>query len=396
MTRSLLSVSTALLLAWLGTANAFGQMIRLRSQAAVEPHQDVRLGDIATITGSDTIKAEALANTVILSGVDKPEKIKAESVLMALAAQRGPSVMGTLQVSGAAVCELTFGKPAARPQIPQAASGVTGSNTEALAAMTADGNAPATPDATPVVTAAVISTSPAHPATVAGNQTGTGETLKELILNRVLQDLGAPQKDVDVQIETLNPLIGTPVATGQRWLCQPRARALLGSVQFEAQLVEGTKVLQKLNVQTTIKRRQTVVISTGMLHRGDTVAADQIQVSDVWTDRKVPSLFSSERDVVGLEAQRDVEVGSSLDQRDFKPALLVHKNEILTVLYTAGSLQVEVQGRSMDDGKLHDLVDIRNETTGEHYHATMIAKGLAVAGGMLTDAQEQKLRESRQ
>ena len=54
------------------SVTAFGQTIRLKPQAAVELHQDVRLGDIASVTAGDGRQAEELANTVIISGIEKP------------------------------------------------------------------------------------------------------------------------------------------------------------------------------------------------------------------------------------------------------------------------------------------------------------------------------------
>jgi len=46
----------------------------------------------------------------------------------------------------------------------------------------------------------------------------------------------------------------------------------VGTVQFEAQLAEGTKVLQRLNVATEVQRRQKVLVTTAKLAargRGD-------------------------------------------------------------------------------------------------------------------------------
>src|SRR5665254_20412 len=56
------------------SAGAWGQVVRLRPTATVEMHQDVRLGDMATVTADDPRKAEELANTVILSDVDRPPR----------------------------------------------------------------------------------------------------------------------------------------------------------------------------------------------------------------------------------------------------------------------------------------------------------------------------------
>src|SRR4051812_29141260 len=93
----------------MGGGQAFGQVVRLRETTAVEMHHDVRLGDMATVTADDPKKAEQLANTVIVSDVDKPQKIKAEAVLMALMAQRGAAALGgNFQLNGAAVCEFVM------------------------------------------------------------------------------------------------------------------------------------------------------------------------------------------------------------------------------------------------------------------------------------------------
>jgi flagella basal body P-ring formation protein FlgA len=216
-------------------------------------------------------------------------------------------------------------------------------------------------------------------------------TLSKQIISRVLRDLALPAEDVRVSFETINPLLDHPVAAGRKWLCRPLTRLPLGTVQFESQLVEGAKVLERLNVQTKVERRQRVVVTTARLDRGDIVTVGHLAMEDAWLDRNLPTLLLSDKGLVGLEAQRAIEVGSMADQRDFKPAMMATKNDTVTVIYVAGTLQVQMRGRAMADGKLHDQVPVRNEATGERYQAVMIAKGLAVVGGTLTEAEEKKL-----
>ena len=112
-------------------------------------------------------------------------------------------------------------------------------------------------------------------------------------------------------------------------------------------------------------------------------------------DRRLPTLFASMGEALGLEAQKDVEIGSMLDQRDFKPLLMAHRNDTVNVIYIAGALEVQMSGQAMADARLKEAVEIRNPKTGERYTATMVAKGIAVAGGTLTEEQERKLREAR-
>jgi flagella basal body P-ring formation protein FlgA len=362
----LLAAAAAALLA--GTAH--GQVIRLERQARVEPRQDVRLGDIATVTGVDRQTAEALSNTVILSAVETSRTVKAEAVLLALMSQRGPAAVGSgLQMSGSAACSVTVEPAPTAPKVAAREDAVS--------------PAPAAPQ--PAAAAAAPTTAPAAEVPA---------SLAVAIRQRVHQELALPTDEVRVKFETINPLLDAPVPANRKWLCRPLTRTLLGTVQFEAQLVERTRVVEKLTVQTKVERRQTVVVSLTKLGRGDVVPAGGVRVEETWVDRHLPTLFKADADVVGLEAQRAIDLGATLDQRDFKPPLLAAKGDAVKVVYLAGSLQVEMLGRALEGGKMHDLVAVRNEVTGDRYQAVLIGKRLAVVGGTLDPTLEQKLREA--
>jgi flagella basal body P-ring formation protein FlgA len=189
--------------------------------------------------------------------------------------------------------------------------------------------------------------------------------------------------------------LDAPLPASRKWLCRPLGRTLLGTVVFESQLVEGSRIIEKLNVQAKVERRQKVVVTSARLDRGDVISAKMVHMEDAWLDRSLPNLFANEKDVIGLEAQRAIDIGTMLDQRDFKQALMASRNDAVSVIYLAGTLKVQMRGRALEDGKLHDMIDVRNEATGERYQAVLIGKRLAVVGGTLDPAEEEKLRETR-
>ena len=360
---------TAMMVLAMGTG-AMAQTIRLKPLATAELRQDVRVGDVASVTGAG---ADALANTVLVAGIEKPMQVKAESVLMAIMTQRGTSGAGNLQMGGAAVCEIDlkgqdFGikgdiKGVAgvildkKPENPGGIGGETGSKGE--------------------VGGKGI-----------GGATG-GETLRNVIVEKLLKDSGVGAEDLRVECNTTNPLVDSPAGSGQRWLVRPLTRTLLGAVQFEAQLAEVTKVVQRLNVLTDVRRRQRVVVTTAALKRGTMVTAEMVKYEDAWMDRNVPTLMAAVGDVIGLEAQRDVDAGSQADQRDFKPLLMAHKGDQVTVVYVAGPLEVQIRARALADAKFHDVIDVRTES-GEKVGAAMVKKGVGVVGAM-TEEQEKKV-----
>jgi len=307
-------------------------------------------------------------------------KLKADAVLMAIISQRGPEAAGgNLQISGAAECSVKIGKKTA---VEESLVPPTIEAKPATVAVTLRQGTLATADRTEKAVGK-------DPTTTASG----GVTLSDVVKALILKEAGLPEDELSISFETISPQLERPALTGQKWLCRPLTRTFIGTVQFEAQLIEGTKVLERVNVQTKVQRWQTVVVLASHIGRGDIITAENVRVEKQLIDRKMNTLFAIDKDVVGLESQRDLEIGAMLDQRDFRPAFMAHKNEPITVVYMVGALQVQMRGRALADAKLHEPVQVRNESTGERYEAVVISKNIAVAGGTLTPEQEKKVKE---
>ncbi len=303
---------------------AFGQVIRLSERAVVEPRQDVHLADIATISGADAQTGASLAETVIFTGIQSGRKIRAESVLMAVIAQLGASgTANQLQLSGAADCDVVLATPA----VPIAAPA-----TVPVVATPSVISAPALQIETPspsVVTASVVSA----PASVSVETS----TLSKLIMARLQQDLSAGPNDLVVTFETVNPLLDQVIPAGAEWQFEPLTRTLLGTVEWRANLVQKSRVLQKLSVETKVQKHEMVLVAATQIPSGTVMTKDQFSMQDTLLDRNLPTLFLNEKDVIGLEAQRAIVVGSQLDQRDFKPVQMAQTGDAVTVIFMSGA-----------------------------------------------------------
>src|SRR5204863_5194018 len=137
---------------------------------------------------------------------------------------------------------------------------------------------------------------------------------------------------------------------------------------------EGTKVLEKLTLVAQVRQRQMVVVLTEDLARRSVVTEPMVRLEETWPDRKLSTLFANPKDVVGLESQVELASGAHLDQRDFKPMPMAHRNDQVSVIFVAGSLEVQTQGRAMEDGKLHQMISVRNDQTGKDFMAYLIGK----------------------
>jgi len=354
---------------------AQGQVVRIKAQATAEFRQDVRLGDVATVSGVDSKQAEQLSDMVVVADIEKPVTIKAEAILMALISQRGPggAVGNNLQIGGSSICEIT----------------VVNNKATAMGAVSAV-EAPAAPVVKTKAPAAT--TQPGAPA----SQPALPEvgTLRDAIMARLMTDSGLPRDQLQLDINSTSPLVDAPVEATQKWLVRPLSRTPQGVVPFETQLVQGTKVLQRLNVETEVKWYQKVLVTTDKIGRGDVITAEKVRYEEVWLDRKMPTLFHTDKEVIGLEAQRDVDAGTQVDQRDFKPLLMAHKGDFVTVLYVDGPVQVQLRGRAQADARFHQQITVQSDKSSDTYQVVMLRKNMGVAGA-ISAVQEKQLIDAQ-
>ncbi len=351
--------------------SACGQMVRMRESVVVARGADVRLGELATVKGAG---AERLAECVVVSGVQGALKVKAEAVLMAVVAQRGAAATVGMEMSGSAACEIRVAGAEPVAAAPAAVVPVAAKGAGVVAA------------ALPVASDAAVTTEAKK----------SGASLSEVIARRVRKELGGSDTDVHVTVETVNPVVGMPAGAGREWLVKPLTRTFLGTMQFEAQLVEGEKAVTRLTVTAEVERKVKVVVLTAPLARGEVVTGAGAREEQVWLDREMPTLFGSMDTAEGLEAKVPLAAGSRLDQRDFKASEMAGKGDEVTVVFLKGAMNVRMRGTAQEAGKMHSVILVKNEKTSESYQATLIGKRLAVVGGNLTAIQEAKLREVTQ
>jgi flagella basal body P-ring formation protein FlgA len=362
------------------TASLSAQVIHVKPQVSADRSQNIRLGDVATVTGIDARTGESLLNMIIVPGITEARTVRAEAILMAVISQIGPGKLAdNLQVEGAATCDIQFAGAAAKSTRPKTLSHPA----PAVAPVSAQ-------TAQPVVIAPALVKQPKRP-----EPKNTSPTLAKLVVSHILEELAANPDDLRISFDSANPLLDQQAPIGRRWVFRSLSRSLLGTVQLEAQMLEGSRIVQKANLQIQVLKRQRVLVAATTITRGEVVTPSDFRSDEIWLDRSMPTLLLSEKDVVGLEALRDVAAGSNLDQRDFRPVAMASRGDAVSVVFLHGNMKVQMKGRAVSEGKLHDTIQVRNEATNELYDAVLIGKRLAVVGGTLTEAQEKQLREAK-
>ena len=92
------------------------------------------------------------------------------------------------------------------------------------------------------------------------------------------------------------------------------------------------------------------------------VASEVIRAGDLVTPVNASSDASdaSEDGIFGREAKRTIYAGQSITMDNTRPARLVERNQIVTVKYIQGGLEISTTGRAMGEAALNEPVTVLN------------------------------------
>lgn len=69
---------------------------------------------------------------------------------------------------------------------------------------------------------------------------------------------------------------------------------------------------------------------------------------------------AADEDVLGREARRTIYAGQAITMDNTRPARLVSRNQIVTVKYIKGGLEITTTGRAMGEAALNEPVSVLN------------------------------------
>lgn len=343
------------------------QTLRVLNRAVVSG-ESIMVGDVARLENMARADAEVIAQTVVTEKATA-RKITADEILFAIMTRSGRADLATkIQVIGAASCDVSLEAAAPVPAVAQQAQ---------------------------VATAAVVSGADNTQDVLSSSFNQSGRKLSDLLRASVIQNLQVEAEDVRVSFDTVNSLLDSVIATDTRWQIRPMTRVMIGTVQWEAQLLQNTKVLQKFIVQARVSRRTQAIVTVKPIGRGEILFDTKtVETQERWVDRMMPAdtQLTKVDEVLGAEAIRSIPAGEVLDGRSFRKADMLLKGDTVTVWFVTSSLTIKGSARALSSAKLHERAECRNEISGEIMEGTVIGKRIIVVGN-IDAATEARLRK---
>ncbi|MGA3002697.1 MAG: flagellar basal body P-ring formation chaperone FlgA [Acetobacteraceae bacterium] len=119
---------------------------------------------------------------------------------------------------------------------------------------------------------------------------------------------------------------------------------------------------------------QDVWHTTRVLLPGDVIRQDDIVAQPV--PRPLPEALFADRDIVGQQIKRRVPADRPLTEPDVGPRIAVLASAPVTVLWSSGSLRMEMQGRAEESGAVGDEIRILNTQSGQTIRGVVTGDGM--------------------
>lgn len=111
---------------------------------------------------------------------------------------------------------------------------------------------------------------------------------------------------------------------------------------------------------------------------GTIVATDVIRAGDIVTASNADqdgSYSSNDEGMLGREARRTIYAGQEITLDNTRAPRLVRRNQIVTVKYVSGALEISTTGRAMGEAALNEPVSVLNLQTRQMVHGIVQESG---------------------
>ncbi len=170
-----------------------------------------------------------------------------------------------------------------------------------------------------------------------------------------------------------------------------RSERRLGSCGIEVDVRKDGRRVQTIPMIAEVSVTLPVVSAVKPINRGQVV-----RESDVCLEKR--DFFHTDRiglteleAVIGQQARRLIHRGEMVRHRDLRPRPLIRRGDLVTVWSQAGGLRVKTVVKALEDGTFGELIEVRNEASGEKFRVSVVAPQTAKVVSRPSIEQEQTL-----
>ncbi len=192
----------------------------------------------------------------------------------------------------------------------------------------------------------------------------TRDKVERVLRQHVLQSGPWKPENVEVRIVSFQAVSLPPGQVNFR-IVRPVQGITPGVQSFLLAVDIAGRETTRLWLRAEIKTFDDVVVTSFPLSIRELVKAQDVRLERRDTSSLSVRPFVQIDDVVGQQALRAIEVNEILTQKSVDRPKLVRRGSSITLVYETGSLRVEAPGTAEENGKVGDMIQVKNPTSGK-------------------------------
>ncbi|MCA0399649.1 MAG: flagellar basal body P-ring formation chaperone FlgA [Proteobacteria bacterium] len=148
------------------------------------------------------------------------------------------------------------------------------------------------------------------------------------------------------------------------------------SGRFEARIaMAGSPDSDAWTITGSIAETREIAVLVNDVERGETVQSRDVALVRRPASQVGNDIAVTASDLVGMVSRRALRAGETVRTADLAKPILVEKNQLVTVTYSSGGLQLTMRGRVQQNGALGETVKIQNPQSKRMVEGTVTGQG---------------------
>lgn len=127
-----------------------------------------------------------------------------------------------------------------------------------------------------------------------------------------------------------------------------------------------------VNVPVNVSVFRKSLVASDNIPKGSLITDDLLEIEYVNENTNTASSITDKAMIIGAKSRKDIKAGDQIKISDF---CVIAKGDLVTIEAVSKGLSIKTQGQALEEGKLNDLIQVRNTKTKKIIQAVVVAPG---------------------
>jgi len=189
-------------------------------------------------------------------------------------------------------------------------------------------------------------------------------TVETLLLRHLRQAEPRRLENLELRVLPFQPVLLSPGVARLRVLQSTRG-STAGVQSFQIAADVAGKEQARFWVKAEVRVYDQVVVAARPLGRQETLSAKDLRLERREITSRTAQIFIRFDDVVGKQSIRAIQGDDVITASAIERPTLLKRGSPITLVFDSGILRVETQGVAEEGGKMGDLIQVKNSTSGK-------------------------------